>query len=135
MAGREIDTETVLRGVVVTGDRRGGSELGFPTANVELDAGAPDLPEDGVYAGWLEDESGVRRAAAVSVGSRPTYYGEHGARLLEAYVLDFSGDLYGHQVAVGLVVRLRGQTAFASSEELIAQMHKDVEAVRALALS
>ena len=125
--------EVVLAGVVVTGDRRGGAELGFPTANVELDDSAPELPEDGVYAGWLEDAAGDRRLAAVSVGSRPTYYGEHGARLLEAYVLDFAGDLYGQHVRVGVTARLRGQERFSGSEQLIAQMHRDVQAVRVLA--
>ncbi len=125
--------ELVLSGVVVTGDRRGGAELGFPTANVELDEDAAELPEDGVYAGWLEDEGGERRLAAVSVGNRPTYYGERGVRLLEAYVIDFEGDLYGQHVRVGLAARVRGQERFSGSAELIAQMRRDVEAVRALA--
>jgi FAD synthase len=129
------DTEGILTGLVVRGDGRGGAELGFPTANVELDEEAPPLPEDGVYVGWLEDETGTRRPAAVSVGSRPTYYGDNGVRLLEAHVLDFSGDLYGQKVSVGLTQLLRGQLAFRDSEELVAQMHKDVEAVRAVASS
>lgn len=124
--------EIVLSGLVVTGDRRGGAELGFPTANVELSDEAPELPADGVYAGWLEDEEGFRRPAAISIGSRPTYYGEHGVRLLEAHVLDFDGDLYGQRVRVGLGARLRGQERYESSGKLIAQMQKDVDAVRSL---
>jgi FAD synthase len=121
--------QTILSGVVVRGDAR-GRELGFPTANVELSATSPELPEDGVYAGWLEDSDGRRRAAAVSVGSRPTYYGDHGFRLVEVHVIDFSGDLYDQPVRVGVGSRVRGQERFSGSEELIAQMARDVEAVR-----
>lgn len=120
--------EEVVEGVVVRGDRR-GRELGFPTANVEL-AVDRELPEDGVYAGWLERSSGARHVAAISIGNRPTYYGEHGVRLIEAYLLDFSGDLYGEHVRVGVGRRVRGQLRFDGSEPLIEQMHKDVEAVR-----
>lgn len=121
--------DVVLDGVVVAGDRR-GRLLGFPTANVEV-SGGDDLPEDGVYAGWLERASGERLPAAVSVGTRPTYYAEHGARLVEAYVLDFDGDLYGEQVRVAVRDRVRGQARFSTSEELVDQMRRDVEAVRA----
>ena len=119
----------MLEGVVVTGDRR-GRELGFPTANVEVAATAP-LPPDGVYAGWFERSEGQRHVAAVSVGTRPTYYREGGGRLVEAYLLDFDGDLYGEHVRVGISQMVRGQARFSGSEELIAQMHRDVDAVRA----
>jgi riboflavin kinase/FMN adenylyltransferase len=124
------DEEIVLEGVVVTGDRR-GRLLGFPTANVELPA-ATQLPADGVYAGWFERPGGERYVAAVSVGTRPTYYREGGGRLVEAYLLDFDGDLYGEQVRVGVGAMVRGQGRFAGSEELIAQMQRDVDAVRTL---
>jgi FAD synthase len=123
---------TVLSGVVVRGDQR-GRELGFPTANVEV--GDAELPADGVYEGWLEDELGTRRLAAVSIGGRPTYYGEHGVRLVEAYVLDFCGDLYGQRVRVGVGSMVRGQERFSSGDALIAQMQHDVEAVRLAAAS
>lgn len=125
-------SHTVLVGTVVRGDQR-GRELGFPTANVEVKD--VELPPDGVYEGWIENESGERRVAAVSIGTRPTYYDEHGARLVEAHVLDFSGDLYGQQVSVGVGRVVRGQERFSSTEELIAQMHADVAAVRAAACS
>ncbi|MGH9297786.1 MAG: riboflavin kinase [Acidimicrobiales bacterium] len=118
----------VLSGVVVRGDQR-GRELGFPTANVELDPGG-ELPEDGVYRGSFEREDGARHLAAVSVGSRPTYYGEHGVRLVEAYLLDFDEDLYGEHVRVVLHERVRGQVRYEGSESLVAQMRLDVEAVR-----
>ncbi len=121
----------MLEGVVVRGDRR-GRELGFPTANVELSPGS-ELPPDGVYAGWLVRASGERLVSAVSVGTRPTYYAEHGSRLVEAYVLDFDGDLYGEHVRVMVGVRVRGQARFATSEELVEQMRRDVDAVRSAA--
>jgi FAD synthase len=122
-------TYRVLEGVVVRGDRR-GRELGFPTANVEVDGGELVLLADGVYEGWLEDTAGVRRLAAISVGGRPTYYGENGERLIEAHVLDFDGNLYGQLVRVGVGRAVRGQVRFSSSEELIDQMRKDVEVVK-----
>jgi riboflavin kinase/FMN adenylyltransferase len=93
---------------------------------------ATQLPADGVYAGWFERPGGERYVAAVSVGTRPTYYREGGGRLVEAYLLDFDGDLYGEHVRVGVREMVRGQARFAGSEELIAQMHRDVDAVRSL---
>ena len=121
--------ELVLEGVVVIGDRR-GRELGFPTANVEVPA-ASVLPADGVYAGWLERADGSRHVAAISVGTRPTYYGEGGERLVEAFVLDFDDDLYGEHVRVVVGPIVRGQGRFEDSDQLIEQMRRDVEAVRA----
>ncbi|MGH9172513.1 MAG: riboflavin kinase [Acidimicrobiales bacterium] len=126
----ESETEVTLDGVVVTGDRR-GRLLGFPTANVELPPAAV-LPADGVYAGRLEREGGVTHAAAISVGTRPTYYAHHGKRLVEVYVLDFDGDLYGETVRVVCGDMVRGQARFESSEALIEQMHRDVDAVRVI---
>lgn len=118
-----------LQGVVEQGDRR-GRDLGFPTANVAV----PDrmcAPADGVYAGTFVAADGVERLAALSVGSRPTFY-EQGARLLEAYVLDFEGDLYGQAVEVRFHARIRNQEVFDSEEALSIRMRGDVEAVRAL---
>jgi FAD synthase len=124
----EDGDELVIEGVVVSGDRR-GRELGFPTANVEV-PGATTLPSDGVYAGWFERPDGCRYRAAISVGLRPTYYSEGGHRLVEAYLLGFEGDLYGERVRVGIGAWVRGQVRFESSQQLIEQMHRDVEAVR-----
>lgn len=130
----EKPTETAeqlvsVSGTVVTGDRR-GSELGFPTANVSLEGKEDELPPDGVYAGWFTGDDGVRRLATVSIGTRPTYYGEGGERLLEAHLLDFAGDLYGQQVTVEVGRRVRGQERFESSEELVDQIARDVATVR-----
>jgi riboflavin kinase/FMN adenylyltransferase len=123
-----------VRGPVVHGDGRGGPELGFPTANVEL---AEDIarPADGIYAGYYIRPDGTRYEAAISVGRRPTFYEPGTASVLvEAYLLDFEGDLYGELGRVSFVRRLRDELQFDSVEALIAQMHQDVaEARRVLA--
>lgn len=118
-----------IRGPVVSGDHRGGSELGFPTANVDVPAGIC-IPATGIYAGWYERPDGTRWEAAVSVGGRPTFYGSDGALLVEAFLLDFSGDLYGEQARVSFDSRLRDQQAFESVDALIAQITRDVAAAR-----
>jgi riboflavin kinase/FMN adenylyltransferase len=122
-----------VRGTVESGDRR-GRELGFPTANVAV----PDrtcLPADGIYAGTFVDGSGDERGCAISLGRRPTFYEHADVSLLEAYVLDFDGDLYGQAVKVRFADRIRGEERFGSVEALVAQMGRDVEAVRAVLAS
>jgi riboflavin kinase / FMN adenylyltransferase len=119
-----------VRGVVEQGDRR-GRELGFPTANIAV----PDeiqLPADGIYAGWYIGPDGTPRQAAISLGQRPTFYREAGRSLLEAYLLDFSGDLYGQRAAVRFVARLRDEERFDSVDALIDRMGGDVETTRRL---
>jgi riboflavin kinase/FMN adenylyltransferase len=120
-----------LRGVVVRGDGRGGRQLGFPTANVAVAADIL-LPADGIYAGWYERPGGHVRPAAVSVGRRPTFYDAAESSLVEAYLLDFDGDLYGEAARVRFVDRLRGEERFESVEALVAQMALDVDAARKL---
>jgi len=120
-----------VRGPVVTGDRRGGTELGFPTANL----GIPDdicLPGPGIYAGWYDRPDGSRHKTAVSVGRRPTFYGADGELLVEAFLLDFSGDLYGEAARLSFVHRLRDELAFDSVDDLVAQMGRDVDQARTL---
>jgi riboflavin kinase/FMN adenylyltransferase len=117
-----------VRGTVVEGDRR-GRELGFPTANVAV----PEeicLPAAGIYAGTFTGSDGVERPAALSLGRRPTFYIDQPYLLLEAYLLDFEGDLYGQPAAVGFVDRIRSEERFDSVEALVAAMHRDIEAVR-----
>jgi riboflavin kinase / FMN adenylyltransferase len=118
-----------LRGRVVQGDRRGGSELGFPTANVEVPSGIC-LPAAGIYAGWYERPDRSTWPTAISVGRRPTFYGADGDLLIEAFLLDFTGDLYGEEARVSFVARLRDEVAFDSVDDLVAQMHRDVAATR-----
>jgi riboflavin kinase/FMN adenylyltransferase len=122
----------VIEGVVVRGDQR-GRELGFPTANVEADSANGELPPDGVYAGWVETLGPERHVAAISIGGRPTYYGAAGRRLVEAFLLDYEGDLYGQRLRIGLGPRVRGQARFDSESELIETMRRDIESVRRIA--
>ena len=120
-----------VRGPVVTGDRRGGAELGYPTANLAV-PGEICLPAPGIYAGRYERPDGRRHAAAVSVGRRPTFYGADGDLLVEAHLLDFDGDLYGEPARLSFVHRLRDEEAFDSVEALVAQMARDVDRTRTL---
>jgi riboflavin kinase/FMN adenylyltransferase len=116
-----------VRGLVVMGDGR-GRELGFPTANVHVPTQIA-IPADGVYGGEYLLADGSVRKTAISVGTRPQFY-EDGITLVEAYVLDFDGDLYGQHAQVRFVHRVRGQEKFANVDELIVQMATDVESVR-----
>jgi riboflavin kinase/FMN adenylyltransferase len=118
-----------VRGVVSHGDKRGGAELGFPTANVSV-PGEVLLPADGIYAGWYERPDGSVHASAISLGRRPTFYAEAHASLLEAHLLDFSGDLYGEGAKVRFVARLRGEERFDSVDELITQIGRDCDEAR-----
>jgi riboflavin kinase/FMN adenylyltransferase len=113
-----------LRGEVVGGDRR-GRELGFPTANLVPDPRVA-CPGHGVYACTA---NGV--PAAVNVGVRPTF-GAGRVELIEAYLLDFDGDLYGHELRVRFLERLRGEMRFDGAQALIEEMHRDVERTRAI---
>jgi riboflavin kinase/FMN adenylyltransferase len=117
-----------VRGVVAHGDER-GRQLGFPTANVSL-PGYIALPADGVYAGWYQRPDGARRPAAISIGRRPTFYRDAKLSLLEAYVLDFEGDLYDEPARVEFVAHLRSQARFESAHDLVEQMGRDVATTR-----
>jgi riboflavin kinase/FMN adenylyltransferase len=129
-AAASLGRPYAVEGVVVAGNRRGGPVLGMPTANLDLPAGIA-IPADGVYAGHLVDEADhVARPAAVSVGTNPQFGTER--RRVEAHVLDFDDDLYGHRVSVGFSHRLRGQAVFADVDELAAQMRADVDQARRL---
>lgn len=117
LLGRPAEVE----GVVVAGDQRGGT-LGFPTANLAVRAEFV-VPAYGIYAG---EALGCR--AAVSIGVNPHYGGVE--RRIEAFLLDFHGDLYGERLRVELWERLREERSFESEEDLIAQIACDVEAAR-----
>lgn len=133
-AARALGRPHRVDGVVVRGDRR-GRDLGYPTANVESQPFTA-IPADGVYAGHLvtrDARTGATRErfpAAVSVGSNPTFQGSR--RTVEAYVLDYDGDLYGEHVGVEFVSRLRPMAAFADVEGLLAAMAKDVTDTRSI---
>jgi riboflavin kinase/FMN adenylyltransferase len=118
MLGRPPEVE----GTVVVGDERGGT-LGFPTANLAVEAQLL-VPAYGIYAG-----SALERPAAVSIGTNPHYGGLE--RKVEAFLLDFEGDLYGQRLVVELWRRLRDERVFESEQALIDQIARDVHATRA----
>jgi riboflavin kinase/FMN adenylyltransferase len=120
----------IVHGGVERGDQRGRT-IGFPTANLAVE-NTPVM--DGVWAGWVQRGADVH-VAAVSVGTRPTFYGRAGFRLLEAHLLDFDEDIYDELVTVTLVRRLRGIVRFGGVDELVAQLHDDVAATRAWAMT
>ncbi len=123
-AQRCLGAPFMFEGEVVTGDQR-GRELGFPTANL-----VPDdrlvIPGHGVYAAFANGHP-----AAVNIGVRPTFESGRGV-LIESYLIDRSEDLYGQNLRVAFVARLRGEKRFSSVEDLVAQMHHDVEEAKAL---
>ncbi len=127
-ANRMLGRAHEVRGSVRTGDRR-GRELGFPTANVAVPERMA-LPADGIYAGWYERPDGSTHPAAISLGRRPTFYAEQAASLLEAHLLDFTGDLYGEEARVRFVARLRGEERYDTVDALVEQMGKDCQAAR-----
>ncbi len=124
---RLLGRHFTLSGVVVTGGER-GRVLGFPTANIAPEPGRA-VPADGVYVTWARVDSKLYRAVT-NIGIRPTFGG--GERMIETYVLDFNGDLYGRKVALQFIERVRGEIQFATPEELQRQIGSDVERARAL---
>jgi riboflavin kinase/FMN adenylyltransferase len=120
-AARLLGRPPELAGTVVAGDARGGT-LGFPTANLRPEPGVL-VPGYGIYAGAADGHR-----AAISIGTNPHYGGDE--RRIEAFLLDFAGDLYGKRLTLELWQRLRDEQAFASEAELVAQIDRDVEATR-----
>ena len=122
-----------MRGEVVHGDAR-GREMGFPTANMSQESDGM-IPADGVYAGLLSVVGGARAFQnmpdAISIGTNPTFDGQQ--RRVESFVIDRKGlDLYGEEVIVEFVQRIRPTLTFSSMAELITQMNDDVERARLL---
>lgn len=116
-----------MRGVVVPGDRIGRG-LGYPTCNLAV---APNLqvPGNGIYAAWCRIRSGVHMAA-VSIGYRPTFAGTQ--HRVEAFLLDFEGDLYHETIELEFVQRLRDELRFDAVADLVKQIDRDVDEVRTL---
>lgn len=124
-AARFLGAAFMLAGEVVRGDQR-GRDLGFPTANLVPDERLA-CPGHGVYACRAGEH-----LAAVSIGVRPTFDTGR-AELIEAYLLDFEGDLYGSTLELSFLERLRGERRFESAEALVAQMRRDVQRTREIA--
>ena len=139
LGGPGLGERLRIDGVVEHGDHRGRT-LGFPTANLNVDRSAA-VPADGIYAGralaldewWQADESATLGAAAISVGTNPTF-GRH-QRRVEAHILDFDGDLYGRRIGIEFTTRLRGMIKFGDPAALVAQLKLDVAQARAIQLA
>jgi riboflavin kinase/FMN adenylyltransferase len=118
-----------LEGIVVRGDQR-GRELGFPTANL-LPGRYAAVPADGVYAAWCRlPRPDERYRAAVSIGTNPTFSGRE--RRVEAYLLDYDGDLYGERITLDFVAHLREMRSYDSVDPLLAQIREDIARAREL---
>ena len=115
-----------MTGRVVEGNRLGRS-LGFPTANLQIERRRP--PVQGIFAVRVHGAADAPMPGVASLGTRPTVDGEH-ALLLEAHVFDFSGDLYGREIEVEFVAKLREEERFPSLDALVAQMHEDAAQAR-----
>jgi len=129
-ANRFLDSPYQLRGPVVHGDARGRT-LGYPTANLVPD-NALCYPGNGVYAcraAVEEDGEWTWWPAATNVGIRPTFVTGRGV-LVEAFLIGFDGNLYGRELRLAFLARLRGERRFDSADELVEQMHADVEDAR-----
>lgn len=114
-------------GQVIRGAER-GRKLGFPTANLGIDPHRA-APADGVYVTWAHFDS-ARHPSVTNIGVRPTF--DNGKRLAEVHVLDYRGDLYGREMTVELIERLRPELRFSSVDELIERMKLDVEQSRSV---
>jgi riboflavin kinase/FMN adenylyltransferase len=116
-----------LQGRVVTGSGR-GLKLGFPTANLQIEA-EQALPPDGVYASQAHINK-KSYASVTNIGKRPTF--NNGERLIEVYLFDYGGELYGRELEVDILKRLRGEKKFQNAEELRRQIAQDVKQGRGL---
>ncbi|WP_322496540.1 bifunctional riboflavin kinase/FAD synthetase [Chloroflexus sp.] len=127
-AGALLGRPFALRGIVTRGDGR-GRQIGFPTANVQV---SPDvaLPANGVYACRAYLTTGAVVPAVTNIGVRPTFDGTR--RIVEAYLLDWEGDLYDQPLRLELLMRLRNERKFNGIDELVAQIHHDVAEARAV---
>ena len=129
VARRFLGAPFQMRGPVVDGDKRGRT-LGFPTANLVPESGLT-VPGHGVYA-CRAQVGGENRLAAVNIGVRPTFHTGRGL-LVEAYLLDYEGDLYGRELRLDFLERLRGERRFETVDALVEQMHRDVGDARRVA--
>jgi len=126
LAAKMLGRNYSIRGVVSNGEKR-GRQIGFPTANIEPEF-TVTVPDNGIYA-TLVKINDVTHKAATSIGVRPTFETD-GGRTIEAFLLDFDGDLYTKRLHLEFVQRLRAEVAFETVEQLIEQMNKDVDQTR-----
>lgn len=127
MAAMCLSYRYSLSGKVVDGVKE-GRRLGFPTANISMEGQQKLIPARGAYAVWATLDDGERYPAMMNIGTRPTFSG--GKTTLEVHLLNFSGNLYGRELAVSFVRRLRGEQRFESEKALMRQLEKDSEQTR-----
>ena len=120
-----------LRGKVESGEHI-GHRLGFPTANLQPGNPFKLIPASGAYAVWATLSDGLQRAAMMNIGTRPTFDGRN--RTLEVNIIGFDGNLYGQDVTITFVTRLREERRFESPEALVAQLNEDQEQVKRILL-
>ena len=116
-----------VQGEVVYGERR-GTTIGFPTANLVINANLV-VPANGVYEVKVQID-GDSYLAVANIGTKPTFHGFDGVRSIEVHLLDYSGDLYGQTIKVSFIRRLRGEKRFNSVAELVAQISADIDEAR-----
>lgn len=129
-AAELLDRPHRINGFVVKDEQR-GTQLGFPTAN--LTGVDTILPAEGIYAAWADTDDGRRFPAAVSIGPNPTFGQDR--EKVEAHLLDFFEDIYGRILQLDFIDRIRPMKRFDSVEDLVAQLHDDVEMVRRITKS
>ncbi len=128
LANTYLGEEFEINGTVGHGQKL-GTKLGFPTANIELNTDVKLIPKNGVYATRVVRENNSEYFGLVSIGERPTV-DDSGKITIEAYLIDFDGDLYGEELCLKLLKRVRDEKKFDSLEELITEMKKDEECLR-----
>jgi riboflavin kinase/FMN adenylyltransferase len=126
-AGKLLGRPLRIRANVITGEKR-GTGLGFPTANLGVKPEAA-LPPDGVYA-TRAYVAGREYSSVTNIGTRPTFGGQ--GRTVEVFIIDYSGDLYGREMAIDIVARLRGEQKYSSPDELKRQISRDIEQAKAI---
>ena len=124
LAGKLLGRRYSFSGIVVHGDKR-GMDLGFPTVNIEVSGEDKFLPKIGIYLVKINVEE-INYFGLMSIGKRPTFY-ESGDVTTEVYIMNFSKEIYGQNVTVNIIERIRDEEKFSSADELITQMKKDEE--------
>ncbi|ABO50471.1 FMN adenylyltransferase / riboflavin kinase [Desulforamulus reducens MI-1] len=127
-AKRYLGYYPFTEGIVVTGDRRGGNALGFPTANIDCPDGMM-VPAKGVYSVHVELD-GETYLGVANVGTKPTFHGNNPRTNIEVHLLDFCGDIYGKKIKVQYIRKLRDEKKFNSVHDLINQIQADVLSAR-----
>lgn len=128
LANKKLGRPHQISGKVISGDKRGRT-IGFPTANISVDAEIA-VPADGVYAAWYLLQDGNRKLAAVNIGKRPTF-SDSEVSVVEAHILDFDGDLYGNNAVLVFEKRIRSEKKFAGLKEFQQQLEIDLTEIRA----